>query len=174
MAPTVSKILVGAHATLSIGPYLTGQVSSTGLTEVGSTFGGVQIDPKTEHYMVEIDQRLAAVAAVPKKREVEIKVKLMEATLANLQNALAQTSGALSGTNTLRYDLSAAEVYFQMQLVGKGAGAGTRTITFWKTFIKDMGTWAFQKDAAQALEVTFGVVEETTGSQSDSIRVVDT
>jgi len=173
MAPTVSKILVGAHATLSIGAYVASKGAGT-LTEVGSTLGGVQIDPKTEHYMVEIDQRLAAVAAVPKKREVEVKVKLMEATLANLQTALAQVAGALSGTATLLYDLSAAELYYQVQLVGKGAGAGTRTVTFWKAFIKDLGAWAFQKDNAQSLELTLGICEETTGSGVDSIRVVDT
>lgn len=177
MAVNVNQILVGAHASLSVGAYSSTKGATT-LTEVGATAGGVTIDPKTELYMVEIDQKLGKVAAIPKGREPEIKVKLLEATIENLRVALALPSTAVTGTapnQTLNYDLSAGEQYYQIQLVGKGLGTNkTRTITIWRAFIKDVAPIKFAKDDVQGLDITLGICEDLASStQPDSIRLVE-
>src|SRR5437773_4974060 len=167
MAGTAGNILVGAPTTVKFASYLAAKVVSLTYTDVGFTMGGVTFDPKVEFHLVSPDQVLGNVAAVPKARDLEIKVKLAEATLTNIQFALAQATGNLSGTSSLFYQASDPEIYYQLQVVGKGNGAtGVRTMTAWRTYMKDMGGLMFKKDAAQEVELTIGVCEETTGSTS--------
>lgn len=174
---TTAKVLVGAPTSFSIATYITAKATSLTYTDVGYTTGGVTIDPKTELHMVNVDQTLGTVAALPKSRDLEIKVKFGEANLENIQFALAQATGNLSGTTTLIYNASDPEIYYQLRIVGKGLGAtGVRTITVWRAYVKDMGAWAFKKDAAQEEDMTYGVCEETTGSTTSGtyMRIVET
>ena len=167
MAGTAGNVIVGAPATFKIAAYLASKAVSLTYIDMGFTDGGVSIDPKTELHMVTVDQQLGNLAAIPKARDLEIKVKLAEATIANLGYALAQAAANTSGTAGQYFDASAPEIYYQIQIVGKGAAVGvstTRTMTFWRAYVKDLGSILFKKDAAQELDLTFGVCEETTGS----------
>lgn len=167
MAGTAANVLVGAPTTVKFAAYIASKVVSLTYTDVGFTTGGVTFDPKTEHHFVVADQALGNLAAIPKARDLEIKVKLLEGTLTNLQYALAQATGNLSGTSSLFYNASDPELYYQLQVVGKGNGAtGVRTMTAWRVYIKDMGSLMFKKDGAQEPDLTLGVCEETTGSTS--------
>lgn len=164
---TALNVLVGAPTTIKFAAYIASKVVSLTYTDPGFTNGGVSIDPKTEHHLVVVDQHLGNLAAIPKARDLEIKVKLAEGTLSNLQYALAQATGNLSGTQSLFFNASDPEIYYQLQIVGKGNGAtGVRTMTVWKAYLKDMGSLMFKKDAAQEPDLTFGICEETTGSTS--------
>lgn len=176
MAGTAANVLVGAPSTFKIAAYLTAKAVSLTYVDPGYTNGGVTFDPKTELHMVNVDQTLGSLAAIPKARELEVKVKLAEGNLANLQYGFAQATANLSGTSALFIDASAPEVYYQLQIVGKGLGAtAVRTITIWKAFLKDMGSWMFKKDASQEPDLTFGVLEETTGATTATfMRVIET
>lgn len=176
MAGTAGNILVGAPATFKIAAYLTAKAVSLTYVDVGFTDGGVTFDPKTELHLVAMDQYLGNLAAIPKARDLEIKVKFGEATLTNLNYALAQPAGNLSGTTAQFYDASAAEIYYQLQVVGKGNGAlAARTMTVWRAYVKDIGSIMFKKDATQEHDMTFGVCEETTGGTTSSfMRFIDT
>lgn len=178
MAGTAANILVGAPSLFKIGAYVTSKGAAT-LSDVGFTMGGVTIDPKTELHLVKVDQKLGTLAALPKDREYDLKVKLSEASMENLRIALAQPSANLTGTapnQTLLLDGSAVEQYYQLQFVGPGLGTNkSRTVTCWKAAVKEMGGWPFKKDSAQDLDLTFLLCEETTGSGADSIlKAVET
>lgn len=174
---TTANVLVGAPSTFKIAAYLTAKATSLTYVDVGYTSGGVTIDPKTELHQVMVDQALGTLAALPKTRDLELKVKFAEANLANVQYGLAQATANLSGTSTLIMNASDPEIYYQLQVVGKGLGAGgVRTITFWKAYVKDMGAWMFKKDSAQEIDITYGICEETTGSTTSGsyFRAVET
>lgn len=172
----VRLIIVGAHSKLELAPYVTAKGAGT-FTDAGSSIGGATLEEKVEHHLVEIDQRLGAVMAVPSKREVEVKVKLAQGELDNLRLALGIPSAGLTGTPpnlTLRSDLSRGELYFQARLTGKGLGTtGVRTWTGWRSYAKALAAIPFKKDAEQSYELTLGVCEETTGSGTDSWLMVD-
>lgn len=174
---TAANVLVGAPTTVKIAAYLTAKAVSLTYVDFGFTQEGVSIDPKTELHMVVVDQSLGNVAAVPKARDLEIKVKLAEATMTNIHYALAQASGSISGTSAVFFDDNAAEIYFQLQVIGKGlAASALRTMTAWRAYVKELGSLMFKKDANQSLDLTFGICAETTGSTTGGnfMRFIDT
>lgn len=173
-----ANVLIGAPATFKIGAYVDSKGAAT-LADAGFTLGGVTFDPTVEFHEVEVDQYLAKLSAVPKKRDAEIKVKLVEATLENLRIALGQPAANLTGTApdlTLLMDASAGEAYHQIQFVGPGVGTtGSRTITAWRTYVKQMTGYAMMKDEKQIIDLTFGLCEEVTGTGADSfLNAADT
>ena len=172
MAGTASNVLVGAPATISLGPYVTAKGAAT-FSDIGFTIaGGVTLDPKVELHYVEVDQKLGQLAGIPKKRELELKFRMAEATLDNLRLVLSQPTSNLTGTTPnyqLHLDASAPEQYYQAKIVGKGLGTNAvRTVTLWKVTPKNQGAWMFKKDDYQMPEVTFHVFEETTGTGTNS------
>lgn len=170
------NVLAGAPLSVKFGTYTTSKGSPT-MTDVGYTMDGVTFDPKVEFLDIMVDQKLGAVARIPKLRDLEVKVKLGEVLLDNLRIALGQPSSNLTGTSpnqTLFFDGSAIEQYIQAQFVVRGLGTNSSTtITLWKCVVKDPGSWNFKKDAAQGFDLTLGVCEETTGTGTDSFcRIV--
>lgn len=180
MAGTTANVLVGGASQVSLAAYISSKVVSLTYTDIGYTMGGVTIDPKVELYNVEVDQALGVLAAIPKKRDLEVKFRFAEVNTENVQYALGLPSGSLTttaNTSTLALTASASETYYQMKIVGKGTrGAGTRTCTFWKVITKDLGTLMFKKDDVQGPEVTFQVCEDTTGTNTTATygTIVDT
>jgi hypothetical protein len=172
----VTKIVVGAHSKIEVAPWVTAKGAGT-FADAGASNGGLTFEEKVEHHMVEIDQRLGPVSAHPKKREGEIKVKYSQAEIDNLRIALGKPSGSVTGTPpdfTFKSDFSATEQYYQIKVTGKGLGTTkVRTWTFWRCFAKAMAPIPQKKDSEQFFEVTFGVLEETTGSGTDSWQVVE-
>lgn len=173
-----ANVLVGAPATFKFANYVTARAVASTYTDVGLTQDGVTIDPKIELHEVVVDQFLGKIAAIPKARDLEIKAKFAETSIENMRAALAQPAANITGTGALRYDASAGEQYYQIQIIGKGLQAlGLRTITVWRAFVKDVGSWMFKKDANQAFDMTFGVCEETTGSTATKdtfLQVIET
>lgn len=175
---TAANVLVGAASTFKFANYVTARAVASTYTDVGLTQDGVTLDPKIELHNVVVDQFLGNLAAVPKARDLEVKTKFAETSIENIRAALAQPATNITGTGALRFDASAAEQYYQLQIVGKGLQAlGVRTITIWKAYVKDVGSWMFKKDANQALDMTFGVCEETTGTTATKdtfLQVIET
>ncbi len=172
MAGDRDKIIVDAHATFNIGAYVTAKGAGT-LVDVGFTQDGVSFKPTVEHKMVEVDQHLAAIRAVPMKREYEIKVKILESQMEHLRVAMGQPDANLTGAppdETLDIDDDAGEQYHQISLVGTGLGTTkVRTLTFWRCFIKDVAEIAMKKDEVAFIELTIGVLRETTGAGNDDV-----
>jgi len=176
---TTTNILVGAHSSVKMAYWITGRVAHSTLVDLGFTMGGVTFDPKTELHLVEVDQHLAHVAAEPRLREAEVKFKLLEATPENIRIALAQPLTNITGTPpdvTLSFDADAPAQYYQLQFAGKGHGTtAVRTWTFWRTYIKAITGYQMGKDTEQALDVTVGILQETTGSGTASLgKLVET
>lgn len=178
MAGDRDKIVVGAHATFSIGAYVTAKGAGS-LTDVGFTGDGVSFKATVEHKMVEVDQHLAPIRAVPIKREYELKIRLLETQMEHLRVLLGQPAANLTGIfpdETLVVDDDAAEQYHQIALVDTGLGTTkVRTSTFWRAFVKDLAEIPIKKDEMKFLEATFGILKETTGTGSDDIaKIVET
>lgn len=176
---TTGNILVGAASSVKMGAYVSLKAAAT-LSDVGFTIGGVMFDPTVELHQVEVDQQLGVLAAQPKKRDVEVKFKLAEATIENLRLVLAQPTGNVTGTTpdfTLYYDASAVAQYYQLQIIGPGLGTGsTRTITMWKAYVKDVAAITMQKDGEQALDMTLGLCEDvsSTTTPDSFLQIVET
>lgn len=182
MAGTSTNILVGAPASFSIADWITGRAISSTYTDCGYTSAGVTIDPKTELYEVHVDQTLGALAALPKGRSMELKVKLQEGTIpTNLRAAFGQPStnvtGSVSGY-TLGVDASAVEQYHQLKIIGPGLGTNkTRTVYAWRAAMKDMGSWMMKKDGTQELDLTFIILEDKSGTSTlgdTFLKIIDT
>lgn len=175
---TTANVLVGPASSVTIAAYVASNGAGTH-ADVGFTNGGVTIDPKTELHMVEVDQKLGQLAALPKKREYELKIPFSEATLENLRLILAQPTANITGTapnQTLIVDASAVAQYYQIKLITAGLGTNsTRTVTCWRAFVKDMDSWTFKKDANQMPAATFGLLEDTTSAttQGSILKAVD-
>jgi len=181
MAGTVGNVLVGGASQVAVATYISSKVVSLTYTDIGYTMGGVTIDPKVELYNVEVDQALGVIAAIPKKRDMECKMRFAEVMLENINiiwnspTVVLTTSGSTNGTMSLM--ASAGEQYVQLRIIGKGTrGAGTRTATFWKAAVKDLGTLMFKKDDVQGPEVTWQICEDTTGTNTTATygMIVDT
>ena len=181
MAGTTANVLVGGASKVELAAYISSKAVSSTYTDIGYTMGGVTVDPKVELYNVEVDQALGVLAAIPKKRDLEIKMRFAEVNAENLLFALGLPTASIttngSTNSTLSLTASAGETYYQLRLTGKGTrGAGVRTCIFWKTITKDLGTLMFKKDDTQGPEVTFQVCEDTTGTNTTATygTIVDT
>lgn len=181
MAGTTANVLVGGASKIEIAAWITAKAISLTYTDIGYTKGGVTIDPKVELHNIEVDQALGYLAAIPKKRELEIKMRMMEVNLENVRLALSMATGNLvtsAGVNgTLTLQASQTEQYFQMRITGKGVGStGVRTAIFWRCVPKDLGNLLFKKDDEQGPEVTWQVCEDTTGTNTTATfgQIVDT
>jgi hypothetical protein len=180
MAGTVANVLVGGASQVAVATYISSKVVSLTYTDIGYTSGGVTIDPKIELYNVDVDQALGYLAAIPKRRELEVKMRFAEVHLENINllwnsPTIVITTAATTGTMALM--ASAGEQYYQLRVIGKGTrGAGTRTATFWKAVPKDLGNLLFKKDDMQGPEVTFQICEDTTGTNTTATfgMIVDT
>ena len=181
MAGTTANVLVGGASQVALATYISSKVVSLTYTDIGYTMGGVTIDPKVELHNVEVDQTLVIIAAIPKKRDLEVKMRFAEVHAENLNllwnspTTVLTTNGSTNSTLSLM--ASAGEQYYQLRVIGKGTrGAGTRTATFWKAVPKDLGTLLFKKDDIQGPEVTFMICEDTTGANTTATfgMIVDT
>ncbi len=177
MAGDRDNVIVGAHATLTVSDYVTAKGAGGG-SDVGFTADGVSFKANVEHKMVEPDQHLTAIRAVPTKREYELKVRMLEGQMEHLRFVLGQPAANLTGIapdETLVVDADAGEQYHQIILVGIGLGTlGIRTLTAWRCFLKDIAEIPFKKDDEQFLEATFGILKETTGAGDDDVEIVET
>jgi hypothetical protein len=181
MAGTTGNVIVGGASSVAVATYISSKVVSLTYTDIGYTAGGVTIDPKVELYEVDVDQALGTIAALPKKRDLEIKMRFAEVHAENLNilwnspTVVLTTSGSTNSTLSLM--ASAGEQYVQLRIIGKGTrGAGVRTCTFWRACPKDLGTLMFKKDDMQGPEVTWKVCEDTSGTNTTATfgMIVDT
>ena len=179
MAGTTANVLVGGASKVEVAAYISAKVVSLTYTDIGYTMGGVTIDPKIELYNVEVDQALGILAAIPKKRDLSVKMRFAEVNLENINilwNSPTTVITTTSGTGTMALMASAGEQYLQLRITGKGTrGAGTRTCIFWKSVPKDLGTLLFKKDDTQGPEVTFQICEDTSGTNTTATfgQIVD-
>lgn len=180
MAGTTGNVLVGGASQVAVAAYISAKVVSSTYTDIGYTMGGVTIDPKVELHNIEVDQALGYLAAIPKKRELEVKLRFAEVNLENLNiiwNSPTVVITTASTTGTFAMMASAGEQYVQLRIIGKGTrGTGTRTCTFWRAVPKDLGNLLFKKDDAQGPEVTFQICEDTSGTNTTATygMIVDT
>jgi hypothetical protein len=170
MAGTVANVLVGGASLVEVATYLTNTIVSSTYTDIGYTMGGVIVDPKIELYNVEVDQTLGILAAIPKKRDMHVKMRFAEVNLENISmiwNSPTAVLTTAATTATFAMMASAGEQYVQLRITGKGTrGAGTRKVVFWRAVPQDLGTLMFKKDDAQGPEVTFQVCEDRSGANT--------
>lgn len=180
MAGTQSNVLVGGASQVAFATYISGKVVSLTYTDIGFTTGGVTIDPKVELHNIDVDQALGYIGAVPKRRDMEVKLRLAEVHLENLAMLFNSPTAVLTtsaNTGTLAMMASAGEQYVQLKIVGRGTrGAGVRTAIFWRAVPKDPGTLTFKKDDLQGPEVTFQICEDLSGTNTTATfgTIVDT
>jgi hypothetical protein len=180
MAGTQGNVLVGGASQVAIATYISSKVVSLTFTDIGFTTGGVTIDPKVELHNIDVDQALGYIGAVPKRRDMEVKMRFAEVHLENLaliwnSPSVVVTTAATTGTFAMQ--ASAGEQYVQLKIVGRGTrGAGVRTAIFWKAVPKDFGTLMFKKDDLQGPEVTFQICEDLSGTNTTATfgTIVDT
>lgn len=176
-SPDVQNIIIASPTSVSLAPYVTAKGAGT-FYDLGHTIGGVEIAPKTERHEVMVDKYLGPVSSEPTKRNVQIKFKLAEGMMKNMMLALGlDPTVAITGadpTFTGKVDMSTRAYYSQFKLVGRGLGTTkVRTGLFYRVVAGDIEAIPFKKDSEQAYGVTLEVMEETTGSGTDSYNIVD-
>jgi hypothetical protein len=170
MAGNVDNVLVGGASQVAVATYISAKVVSLTYTDIGYTSGGVTIDPSIELYNVDVDQALGYLAAIPKRRELEVKMRFAEVQLENINilwNSPTAVLTTTTNTGTMALMASAGEQYLQLRVIGKGTrGAKVRTAYFWKAVPKGLGNLLFKKDDMQGPEVTFQICEDTSGTNT--------
>lgn len=177
----VSKTLVGAIGTLSIGPWVAAGGAGT-LVDMGFTVEGQDVTDQIEHFDLEIDQAQGIVRSIPIKKSVSLKVALAEADLAKLQTILGQPAGNMSGTApAVSLEVgSEAERYFQVQFTSPGppsAGGAkvTRTWTMWRCSLK-RDAMPLKKNGITKVGVTITVLEDlsiTGGNKGTFYKITE-
>jgi hypothetical protein len=172
----VSKILVGGISTIEISAYVTAKGAGT-FTDAGCTIDAFVHKEKVTKHMTEIQQRLGPVKGTIVKREIELTVHLAQAEIENLRIALGEPAGAVTGTPpnvTIKRNMSAVAQAHQIRVKTPGLGTtGVRTILYYNAQVKEFPDWTHKKDAEQMIPVTFEIIEETTGSGTDSWNAVE-
>ena len=179
MSVVLASVKVKAGV-VSFGDYVTAKGAGT-LADVGLTQGGVTIAPKVSHRDIEGDQHLGVLSKVPIKRELELKFTMAETDATKLMLATEQPAANKTGTPpnlTVSVDANAVEQYHQMKLSIPGGGVGTtglREMTFYRTVVVSVEPIPYKKDVEQTYAVTVAVLQEISGTGSDSFyKQVDT
>jgi hypothetical protein len=175
-SPHPDNIVIGAPASISVSDYVASRGAGT-FVVLGYSIGGVVISDKRERTPLYPDQLLGKVRSVPHKADAQIKFKMFEATLENLRYALALPPGAKTGTTpnfTLKRNMSEAERYHQIKVVGIGNGTtGVRTFTAWRCVFLDTEDLEIKKDGAKVVGVTIDICEESDTPANGAYQYVD-
>lgn len=169
-----SLVRIGAGR-LAIAAATTNGAIASGAWDLGPTKGGVDYDPKITQFMIECDQRLNAIGAQPIKEEHDVKVTLLDMSLANLYKIMSQLTNPYLGgtqvrTDTAPYFALGEEVsrrYFQLTWKGpsiSGLG-GYRYLTLWRCVIQSRGTFKLAKEKNDEVQVTFRALTDV-GAQA--------
>ena len=181
MAGALRKIVVG-RADVGISAYVAAGGAGT-FTDAGYTRGPATIEDSTSDLEISAEQVLGKLSSVPIDKKVVVKFWMLEADLANLQKALRQPAGNLTGTppNSSLAVGDPVEVYHQVQFVTKGirgtsgGASATRTITFWRAAFGPMEPIGFPKDGEQIYGVTMSVMYDDSVATADKYyKEVDT
>ena len=176
-SPSPANIAQGA-AVVSLSAWVTAGGSGT-FTDVGYTDGPTGLKIDRENKIIEVEQLLGPVAAIPVKQGIKIKVNLVEALLENWRKAFAQ-SVALGGTTpnfVLALD-EIAEIYLQVKIVtkphrlamgGTPPATGARTIIIWRCVVENTDELQFAKSSPQIMPVTFVAMEDPTVTASATL-----
>ena len=171
-AVTRSNIVFGAHSYFAYAPYVAAKAAGT-FVDAGGTEKGVGITQKTTYHEVILDQNLGAVSMFPTKREMEIDMVFGEATMANLQAVLGLPTGALV-TGVLKWNPSAPEIYYQLELISPGIVGKNRTGFFWRCVPTDVTKMEIKKDGELLFGTKWKVCEEIdTGSLDNFGKITE-
>ncbi|HEY3175678.1 MAG TPA: hypothetical protein VGK94_07950 [Candidatus Polarisedimenticolia bacterium] len=180
MATALRKIAIG-RADVSLSAYVTAGGAGT-FTDVGHTKGPCTIEESGSDYEVKSEQELGSLMSVPIEKKVMLKFAMIEADVANLQKALRQPSGNLTGTppNSILAVGDPQEEYRQIQLVTKGikgtatGAAATRTVTIWRGAFVSIEPIGFSKESEQVYGVTVNCLyDESVATADKYYKIVD-
>jgi len=176
VSPHPDNIVIGAPASVSVSDYVASRAAGT-FALIGWTLGGVMVSDKRDRYKVSPDQLLGNVISKPIKAEAKIKFKMLEGTLENLRYALGLPASAKTGTTpnfTLKRNMSEAERYHQIKVVGVGNGTtGVRTFTAWRCVFDETEDLGIKKEEAKVIGVTIDVLEEFETPANGAYQYVD-
>lgn len=171
-AVTRSNIVFGAHSYFAYAPYVAAKAAGT-FVDVGGTEKGVGITQKTTYHEVILDQNLGPVSMFPTKREMEIDMVFAEPTMANLQAVMGLPTSALAA-GVLKWNPSAPEIYYQLELISPGIVGKTRTGFFWRCVPTDVAKLDINKSNELTYGVKWKVCEEIdTGSPDNFGKITE-
>jgi hypothetical protein len=176
-SPDVQNIVIGAPTQVALGPYVTAKGSAT-YYDIGHTLGGAEITLKTERHEVIVDRFLGPVSSEPTKRNEQVKFKMLEGMMKNLALAAGNDPAtAVSGADpnfVFKRNMSERAYYSACKVVGRGLGTTkVRTYIAYRSVAGEFESIPLKKDTEQAYGITMEVMEETTGSGTDSSNWTD-
>jgi hypothetical protein len=176
-SPDVQNIIIGAPTQVAWAPYVTAKGAGT-FYDIGHTIGGVEIAVKTERHEVFVDRFLGPVSSEPIKRNEQVKFKMAEGMMKNLALLMGNDpTAAVTGADpnfVFKRNMSERAYYSQLKVVGRGLGTTkVRTYLAYRTISGETEPIPFKKDAEQVFGATVEVMEETTGSGTDSSNWTD-
>lgn len=136
-----------------------------GGVDIGGTFDGVTIAREDEFAEIHCDQILGPIRRQLISRKFVVNTALAELSLANLETALAQESGNLSGSS-LKLDEDEQGSTTVEVIIPTPDGGGSRTYKFDTAYIITGGEHAYKKDGTQvAIPVTFDCLADATNGE---------
>lgn len=167
MSITQTNIVLGA-GTLKIGTYGTAEGSCT---DVGATEGGVELSIPREYVEKTCDQEIGVLDVIKVSEKCTLKVKLAEATLANLCKAMDYPSSAIS-SSVLSIGGDADVNYLSLFLNVNAPAGGTRKYTFHKAVLIGAAEHAYKKNEKSMIDCTFTIIQDVTKTANAQLFTV--
>lgn len=181
--PNPATLFVSGAGDFFIGTYVVAGADSPTLRHMGPTLGGVSIDYKKDTHPIECDQFLGAVAFIPIKEEVTIKLTLQDMTIANFYKALNMSVNSLvAGDRTDNSGSSGigeenAQTYYQVVWKGKApaqSSATSRIWQFYKCFTMSASEVKMEKSKEAAVQVTIRALTDPSVTTANKVgKVID-
>jgi len=130
--------------------------------DVGFTQGGVSFRKSNEFLDVETDQLAGVARKEITMQRAFVSTTLAEATLANLQKAMAEPSAQLFSGSALSFGQGSPTVTEHVLTVtGKGPDGATRTYTFTRCIaVDEVDHMIGARDAASLIPIGFEVLKD--------------
>ncbi len=160
MSGVATNVVVGLQAanTLKIGAYGAAEADAV---EVGFIDGGVKFNHEEEKYLVKVDQAMGPIDAKTISEGLKFKVRMAEATLANMALAFGYPTSAVSGS-TFSFGGKTSNTNRVAYINVNGPNGGSSKYTLFKVQPLGAVELDYKKDDKTMYDVEFIVLEDTT------------
>ena len=160
MARTIANVLIG-YGTLSIAYPVGGA-----LTDVGYTKDGVNLEYDESHYDLMVEESTLPINRALTKENVKFSANLSEASLVNINNAIA---GAVLAGSTITIGAGAFKL-MKAQFVGTDPAGNARTITIYQCTATGNVKGTFKKEGELFIPITLEILKPAAGN---AFNIVD-
>ena len=169
--PNTSVLYRRGSGQVYLGAWVTGGADASPLTHLGGSQSGIEFTYKRTMKEVDTDQILSPIAAFPSKEEADLKVTILDLSLANLHNAMGLKSATLTAggrtDNSGNWNIGGENTEAYFQVIWKGtpipaSSAALSVIQLWKCYVAAAGALKFEKGKESGVQITFRALADPT------------